>query len=1486
MAKKRVVGLIMSLVLVFSSMSLTVLGQESVLGDNGGQSRISTENEDIEGEVEISDWEDSFFGDIGGAGSIDPEHYEVTPKEDGSVFMRVSNNKGKIASSADGLAFYYKEIPSDLNFEISATAEIIDYSVNNQVSFGLMIRDEVLKNESDGSVSSDYIAAGPLGLARDAEYTFTRKDGTLSREGLFSVNPVQGDKVDISIQKVGNTYILTVGDEAPVVIENFDFAGNSLFAGLYVVRNATVNFTNVKLNIEGQLGDWEDSFFGDIGGQDKINPVDYEITPNEDGTLRMRVSNNRGKIAGSTDGLAFYYKEVPANLNFEITAKAKINEYSVNNQVSFGLMVRDEILHNISEGTLSTDYVAAGPLGLARDAEYTFSRKDGSLSREGFFGVNPVPGDVLDLSIRKAGNTYVLTVGNEEPVVYEDFEFAGNTLYVGMYAVRNADITFSDFDIKVDARRVTEVEASVNEGVEILLGQELESDLLDVSAVFSDGSKQALSGSDYIVTGYDSSEVGTTTVTINYNGVTTTVDIDITALTATELSVKYFPAKTDYYIGDRFDADGFEVTAVYNDGYLVKEISEDLYEFIIEDVNEEGAFTSAGVKTITVVSTETPETTTSFEVNVSNATLTGLDIRQLPQKTLYFIDDELELDGMVVYSKYSDGNQVRLLRNEYVVSELDTSEPGSKRLTLSHKDFTTDLTLEVKVKELVGIEVTEYPKTTYFVGENFDATGLVVSQVYDNEDREVIENYTIDTDAFDSSQAGVYELVISSSVGSTVLKVTVREGAPVEWHSIIFGQSAGAERNQVNVLEDGTIELSALGNAGKVTGDQDGISYYYTILDPDQDNFVLSADIKVIRYAKSPHDGQESFGIMARDAIGTHLDASVFSSNIAVVGGYSGGTTLPNGTQLYVRTGVVSSDGERLPGHEGRQSIMIKEELPTTANTYPEQDYRLTLSKTNSGYVGQLNNGEEVMFFEPDILSLQDSDNLFVGFFTAREAHIEVSNIEFAVTATETDAPKVEAPLEAIDAAFEVVSLERTSETNYNFMLEATASGTVTIKQGQEIIATDAEVIAGETFALTTEIPGNDKTNFSVTFLPDDTQLLTSYDKIVQNFTVENRIYLDGEDIYVSPTGTPNGSGTEEDPVDLDTAIDFVLPGQRILMLDGHYVRDTRLVINKYNDGTERHMKFLVAAPGARPVIDFDRRVAGALFSGNYWYIEGMDFARSAGNSQGVRLGGSHNIINNARFYENGDTGMQISRTDLSMDINEWPSHNIIANSVSFDNRDPSGNNADGFAAKLTSGYGNIFIRCIAHNNIDDGWDLYTKVGEGAIGPVQIIDSISYNNGFLTDGTVGNGKNGFKLGGEGVHVPHILKNSVAFGNGSNGISSNSNPGLIIEDSISFNNQRNVYLYTYTNIQTDFQVDGLVSFHQNPENSTSDTYPGNLESDRNYFFDGNASLNASGEEAVLTDADFAKLNNLTARIRDDKGNINWDAFYEIVAPFLQ
>src|SRR5699024_9001354 len=212
--------------------------------------------------------------------------------------------------------------------------------------------------------------------------------------------------------------------------------------------------------------------------------------------------------------------------------------------------------------------------------------------------------------------------------------------------------------------------------------------------------------------------------------------------------------KQDYHQGDVFDPQGLVVMATYNDGYQTEELTQDQYDFIIDgEIVDPDAFVfeEAGEIPVTISSTNNPDETTTFNVTVSDSELTDLDIRSQPEKRTYFIDDALDLAGLSVYAVYGD-DEVRLTQDDYAVSGFDSATTGDQTITVSHKDETATFTVTVKEKEVETIAVTEYPKTTYQLGDDFDAEGLAISKVYDNGEEEAYTTYDVDTSAFDNTE--------------------------------------------------------------------------------------------------------------------------------------------------------------------------------------------------------------------------------------------------------------------------------------------------------------------------------------------------------------------------------------------------------------------------------------------------------------------------------------------------------------------------------------------------------------------------------------------------------------------------------------------------------------------------------------------------------------------------------------------------------------
>ena len=150
-------------------------------------------------------------------------------------------------------------------------------------------------------------------------------------------------------------------------------------------------------------------------------------------------------------------------------------------------------------------------------------------------------------------------------------------------------------------------------------------------------------------------------------------------------------------------------------------------------------------------------------------------------------------------------------------------------------------------------------------------------------------------------------------------------------------------------------------------------------------------------------------------------------------------------------------------------------------------------------------------------------------------------------------------------------------------------------------------------------------------------------------------------------------------------------------------------------------------------------------------------------NHPGIYIyGKSGCVINSCVATGNKDTGIQIQGSGAN--------NNTIQYCQSYSNADSTGQNADGYACKFSAGSGNKFVNDIAHNNSDDGFDLWQT---GAA--VTFSGCQAYSNG---SGSQGNG-NGFKMGSSGMNLAHSLTSCIAHNNAGTtgcGFTQNGNTG--------------------------------------------------------------------------------------------------------------
>ena len=266
--------------------------------------------------------------------------------------------------------------------------------------------------------------------------------------------------------------------------------------------------------------------------------------------------------------------------------------------------------------------------------------------------------------------------------------------------------------------------------------------------------------------------------------------------------------------------------------------------------------------------------------------------------------------------------------------------------------------------------------------------------------------------------------------------------------------------------------------------------------------------------------------------------------------------------------------------------------------------------------------------------------------------------------------------------------------------------------------------------------------------------------------------------LYIAPDGDDDNPGTIEQPFEtFPKAILEAIPGDTIYARGGVYDLTSTIIIGAIKNGSESQLYTLTAYKDEVPVLDFSTQAFGSKgisLRANYWHIKGLQIKGAGDNGMELNFA-SNNIIEQCQFYENRDSGLQLSNGSAN---------NRIINCDSYYNADPPDYaDADGFAPKLTVGSDNYFYGCRAWVNSDDGWDGYLRGADDVT--TELENCWTWGNGYLKNGTdpgpQANG-NGFKLGGgdnsnSDLLMHHfVLINCVAFDNKNKGFDQNNNVG--------------------------------------------------------------------------------------------------------------
>jgi hypothetical protein len=296
-----------------------------------------------------------------------------------------------------------------------------------------------------------------------------------------------------------------------------------------------------------------------------------------------------------------------------------------------------------------------------------------------------------------------------------------------------------------------------------------------ITVTYSDGStkKVSLPNSNVKVSNFDNSKVGTTTVTLEYEGITTTFDVQVVAKQISSVKITTNPTKTSYIQNsETLDLTGGILMVTYNDG-SVDEIS-----LTNENINATGFDNSKlGINTISL---EYNGYNTTFDVEIIEKEISKIEIATLPTKKKYIQNSEtLDLTGGILTVTYDDKStdEINMTNKNINASGFDNSKLGINTISLEYNGYNTTFDVEIIEKEISKIEIATLPTKEKYIqnSEPLDLTGGILMVTYNDGsvDEISLTNENINATGFDNSKQGTNIITIEYNGNTITFEVEI-----------------------------------------------------------------------------------------------------------------------------------------------------------------------------------------------------------------------------------------------------------------------------------------------------------------------------------------------------------------------------------------------------------------------------------------------------------------------------------------------------------------------------------------------------------------------------------------------------------------------------------------------------------------------------------------------------------------------------------------
>ena len=423
-------------------------------------------------------------------------------------------------------------------------------------------------------------------------------------------------------------------------------------------------------------------------------------------------------------------------------------------------------------------------------------------------------------SVSEPGETYVNYVDNSNAAYWKDFVVAGK----GNSSLK-AYVNFDSTQPKATKIKILS-EPNKLEYIKDMEEIDVTGGKILVSMSNGETLEKSLEDSKIKLTGFDNSNVGPKTITVDYmdNRATFVVNVIDSPNQLISLTLKKAPTKVEYMVNDTLVRDGGILQATYSNGKIA-EISTNSTSVKFSSPN----MTVPGTKNVTITYGG-KSVNYSILVKEKPITLNKIEVLNLPIKTDYIQNTEsLDLTGGKIRATFSNGNvlDIQMDSSDVEVVGFNNSNLGRNRLSVSYKGKTTSFDVNIVEKPEATINdawiLRKPDKLKYRKGEELNLSGGKITVNYSDGTNKIItmdNSELVQYSNFNSNSLGVQNVALKLKDFNKLLNFEVeviRDEPVIDQNKVLENKILENQiiTNQIvqnKVIENKIIENSVIAN--------------------------------------------------------------------------------------------------------------------------------------------------------------------------------------------------------------------------------------------------------------------------------------------------------------------------------------------------------------------------------------------------------------------------------------------------------------------------------------------------------------------------------------------------------------------------------------------------------------------------------------------------------------------------------------------------